>query len=138
MNKLLKSDAEHLDELRRVGIVTFFRIMNLWNVSECEQWKLLFCPSDKLFREWCIGEGLSGINQRLFIRLSLVVGIYKDLQIFFWSSTARADSWISTPDSTPLFAGLSPIQFMLTRDNEQIKKIRDHLQKMALERYKNF
>jgi hypothetical protein len=138
MNNLLNSDAKHLYELRRVGIVTFFKIMKLWKVSECEQWKLLFCPSDELFHEWRNGEGLSAISQELLIRLSLVVGIYKDLQIVFWSSTARADSWISTPDSTPLFAGLSPIQFMLNRDNEQIKKIRDHLQKMVLERYKNF
>ncbi|MFC0349859.1 hypothetical protein [Undibacterium danionis] len=138
MDNLLNSDAKHLYELKRVGIATFFRIMKLWKVSECKQRKLLFCPPVEIFDAWRNGKSLSAINQRLLIRLSLVVGIYKDLQIVFWSSTVRADSWVSTANSKPLFAGLSPIQWMLANDNEQIKKIRDYLQKMVLERNKNF
>jgi hypothetical protein len=44
-------------------------------------------------------------------RISLVLGVYKALQILY-PEQAFADRWIRMPNANPLFAGRSPIAFL--------------------------
>jgi hypothetical protein len=50
------------------------------------------------------------LDQDQLTRVSLLIGIYKALNILF--SGELADAWISLPNSNPMFAGESPLDYM--------------------------
>jgi hypothetical protein len=51
------------------------------------------------------------LDQDQLTRISLLVGIFKALNILF--SRKLADTWIQLPNSNPMFAGAAPLSYML-------------------------
>jgi len=50
------------------------------------------------------------LDQDKLTRISLLVGIFKALNILF--STKLADAWVQLPNSNPIFAGETPLAYM--------------------------
>jgi Protein of unknown function (DUF2384) len=50
------------------------------------------------------------LNEDQLTRISLLVGIFKALNILF--NQELADAWISLPNTNPMFAGDSPLNYM--------------------------
>ena len=50
------------------------------------------------------------LDQDQLTRISLLIGIYKALNILFGQDLA--DAWISLPNTNPMFGGQSPIDYM--------------------------
>lgn len=47
-------------------------------------------------------------------RLSLLLGIYGDLQSYYAKNRAFGEAWVRTPNSNPVFGGHAPIELMLS------------------------
>ncbi|MFY9558695.1 MAG: antitoxin Xre-like helix-turn-helix domain-containing protein [Terriglobales bacterium] len=50
------------------------------------------------------------LDQDKLTRISLLVGIFKALNILY--STRLADAWVQLPNANPIFAGESPLAYM--------------------------
>jgi hypothetical protein len=51
------------------------------------------------------------LDQDKLTRISLLVGTFKALNILY--SRKLADSWVSLPNSNPMFAGEMPLDYMI-------------------------
>jgi uncharacterized protein (DUF2384 family) len=67
------------------------------------------------------------LDKDKFERISLILGIYKALQILF-SNTEHADNWMKNPNQHALFMGLSPLSLILSTGSLiELYKVRNHL-----------
>lgn len=103
----------------------FFNIAAAWNLSAAQQRKLLGNPPSSTFFKW--KRELSGTLPRdVLERISYVLGIYKALQILIPDET-RADAWISSPNTAPLFGGQSALDRMLGGNVGDLYAVRQYL-----------
>lgn len=120
------SPAAGNDHLKAVALSTFFNIAKLWQLNENQEKILLSNPPEVIFKEWKSGGNTGDVDHQLLLRLSLIVGIFELLQRFFQDQNA-ADTWISKPNSAPLFGGKSALDFLLKSDTEDINRVRQYL-----------
>jgi hypothetical protein len=103
----------------------FFNIASAWNLSAVQQRKLLGNPPSSTFFKW--KRDLAGSLPRDVIeRISYVLGIYKALQILI-PDEGRADAWISTPNTAPMFGGHSALDRMLGGNVGDLYAVRQYL-----------
>jgi hypothetical protein len=62
------------------------------------------------------------LDQDTLTRISLVIGIYKALNIYF--SKPLADRWITLRNRGPLFGGATPLEFMLRKGQPGMFEVR--------------
>src|SRR5262245_11099912 len=89
---------------------TFFNIARDWRLSASEERGLLGWPANSTFHKYK-GGSHGTLSLDLLTRLSLVVGIYKDLQVLY-PERAFADGWVKLPNSHAQFGGRPPISLM--------------------------
>jgi len=65
------------------------------------------------------------LDQDTLTRISLLVGIFKALNILY--SPALADAWIALPNRNPMFRGLSPLAYMIQRGQPGMLHVRQLL-----------
>jgi hypothetical protein len=102
---------------------TFFRIMDIWGVSNDDAQVLLGNPSRSTFFSWKKGDG-GNLPRDTFERVSYVIGIYKALQILF-TEGGRADAWMSKPNEA--FSGKSALDRMLAGNVSDLHAVRAYL-----------
>lgn len=109
----------------KAGLTWFFSVTeNEWHLSESEKIKLLGSPDKENYIEWKKNkEGL--IPEDIVDRLSYLYRIYKILNIYF--KQASILEWLNNPNSAILFAGKSPLDYMMTSETSALSKIIDYL-----------
>jgi antitoxin Xre/MbcA/ParS-like protein len=65
------------------------------------------------------------LDQDKLTRISLLVGIFKALNILY--STKLADAWIQLPNSNPIFGGKTPLAYMLQGGMPSMMRVRQLL-----------
>jgi uncharacterized protein (DUF2384 family) len=109
------------------GLRAFFKIAELWSLTKKEQIALLgLSESSSSIYNWKKDPDSSSLDRDQLTRLSLVLGIFKDLQILFADQTT-ADDWLRRPNSSPLFKNAAPIDFLRTGDIFAIYQVRHYL-----------
>lgn len=103
----------------------FFNITSAWNLSTAQQRKLLGNPPSSTFFKWK-RELAGSLPRDVLERISYVLGIYKALQILI-PDAARADSWITRPNTAPLFSGQSALDRMLGGNVGDLYAVRQYL-----------
>ncbi len=106
------------------GLEAYRRLIEIWALSNEEAAALL----DVTDRTWSRMKkpGWTGrVSQDQLLRLSVLVGIYKALHLYF--SDALADRWPRLPDNGPLFRGVTPTAFMLVGGLPAIMQTRDYV-----------
>jgi hypothetical protein len=101
----------------------FFRIMQLWKVTNDDAQTLLGSPSRSTFFSWKKGEG-GNLPRDAFERVSYVLGIYKALQLLF-TDAAQADAWVSKPNEA--FGGRSALARMTAGNVSDLHAVRAYL-----------
>jgi len=97
------------------GLRAFFKIVDAWDLSTDEQIVLLGSPGRSTFFKWKAEPETARLGRDTLERLSLLLGIYKSLQILL-PQPAAADAWIKRPNSAPPFALISsPIRMLRNR-----------------------
>jgi uncharacterized protein (DUF2384 family) len=118
------SRRENRTRLSRAAIKGLIGIADHWNLRDEDTRALLGGMSSGSFY------GLKGRSNRALdedqlTRISLLIGIFKALNILY--SQKLADSWMSLPNTNPMFGGQSPLTYMKRGGIPAIMRVRQLL-----------
>src|SRR5215469_14026127 len=105
----LAAKAER-ERLSPSAIKAFFNIMARWGIRDEDARALLGGMSNGPFYEMKKNPGRLLDADRL-LRISYLVGIFKALNILY--SQELADEWVRLPNSNRIFAGATPLAYMM-------------------------
>ncbi|HTX77836.1 MAG TPA: antitoxin Xre-like helix-turn-helix domain-containing protein [Terracidiphilus sp.] len=103
------ADSATRKRLSPAAIKGFFRLAARWQVKDEDARQLLGGISSGSF--YALKKNSRALDQDTLTRISLLVGIFKDLHILY--SQRLADRWIQLPNSNPMFHGGTPLAYML-------------------------
>ncbi len=86
----------------------FFRIAAKWHIRDEDARLLLGGISSGSF--YSLKKNPRALDQDTLTRISLIVGIFKALNILY--SSRLADAWITLPNTNPMFHGNTPLAYM--------------------------
>ena len=101
---------------------TFFKIAGAWGLSVQEQRALLGWPAASTFHKYKASDH-GALPFDMLTRISLVIGIYKSLQILY-PEPRFADRWVRMPNSHPLFDGQPPISVITDGGIDALYRVR--------------
>lgn len=105
----LNSRAER-ERLSRSALMGFFKLAASWGVRDDDARELLGGLSSSSYYDWKKNPDRVLEVDRI-TRVSYLLGIYKALHILYGDKLA--DEWVHLPNTNPVFAGRSPLAYML-------------------------
>ena len=121
--------APSMADMSAAGLRAFFNIARDWGLAIDEQIVLLGSPGRSTFFKWKNAPNSARLSRDTLERLSLLLGIYKALQILLPEPSA-ADGWIKRPNSAPPFGGASALNRMLAGNVSDLVAVRQYLDAM--------
>ena len=103
------SDKDVQQRLTPAATRGLLKIAKAWDLSAEDARLLLGGMSTGSFYNLTKG-AVRKLDQDQLTRVSLVIGIFKALNILY--STRLADKWISLPNTNPMFGGETPLHYM--------------------------
>ena len=103
------SKKENRTRLSPSAIKGLFRITAHWKLRDEDARELLGGISSGSFYA-LKGRTAKTLNADQLTRISLLIGIYKALNILY--SAKLADAWVSLPNTNPMFGGDSPLNYL--------------------------
>lgn len=116
-------------DLSAAGLRAFFKIALAWSLSAEEQIVLLGSPGRSTYFKWKNAPQSARLARDTLERLSLILGIYKALQILLPDPKA-ADTWIKRPNDAPPFGGRPALDRMLAGNISDLLAVRQYLDAM--------
>lgn len=98
------------ERLSPAGLRAFFRVMARWKVRDEDARALLGGVTNGPFYEMKRNPDRVVDTDRL-MRISYLVGIFKALRILH--AERLADAWVQLPNQNPIFAGQTPLAYMM-------------------------
>jgi hypothetical protein len=98
------------ERLSRSALRGFFRIIERWKVRDEDARELLGGLSSSAYYEWKKKTDRVLEVDRI-TRVSYLIGIYKALQILYGNKLA--DEWVHLPNANAIFAGKTPLAYMM-------------------------
>ena len=105
------SRAEVRRKLSPGALRTFVNIAAKWNLTEVQARGLLGGVASSTYHAWKTNPRGKQLDQDTLTRISLAIGIYKALNIYF--NKPLADRWVTLGNRGALFAGNSPLEYMV-------------------------
>jgi len=105
-----RRDPKVRREMSAPAMRTFFQVAAVWGLSGEEQRALLGWPPESTFYKYKAGQ-VGTLSYDMLIRISLVLGIYKDVHILYPESDL-ANRWVKLPNNNPLFGGKPALALM--------------------------
>jgi hypothetical protein len=118
------SNAGTRQRLSLAAIQGFLQIMERWGVKDPDARQLLGGISSGSYYGWK-KQPKRILDQDALTRVSLLVGIFKALNILY--SEALADAWITLPNGNPMFRGDTPLAYMIQRGQPGMVHVRQLL-----------
>ena len=119
---LPRPDPEARKRLSAPALRTFFNIAAAWGLNVTEQRGLLGWPAASTYHKYKAGEH-GALSYDTLTRLSLVLGIYKSLQVLY-PEPAFADAWVRMPNSNAMFGGRPPLSLMIDGGIDGLYRVR--------------
>jgi hypothetical protein len=119
------ASAEERRRLTPSALKAFVNIASKWGLNEIQARGLLGGVASSTFHAWKTNSKGRKLDQDTLTRISLVIGIYKALNIYF--SKPWADRWVRLENRGPLFAGRTPIDYMLRYGQPGMGEVRKML-----------
>ncbi len=101
---------------------TFFNVAEDWKLNNDARRALLGWPPESTFYKYKSGQ-VGTLPFDMLIRISLVIGIYKDLHILY-PEPELADRWVQLPNSNPLFGGRPALVLMTEAGIDGLYQVR--------------
>jgi hypothetical protein len=105
-----RRDPSSRRRLSAPALRTFFAITRAWDLTVSDERALLGWPPPSTFHKYKAGQG-GVLSFDTLTRISLVLGIYKALQILY-PDAAFADRWMQMPNANALCGGRTPAAFV--------------------------
>ncbi len=122
------SKAATRQRLSAAAIKGFLQIMDKWGIKDPDARQLLGGVSSGSYYGWK-KESKRGsgrvLDQDTLIRISILLGIFKALNILY--SERLADAWVTLPNRNPMFRGQSPLSYMIERGQPGMLVVRQLL-----------
>lgn len=96
------------EDLSGPALRAFFRLAELWGLSESDQ-KILLDVDDQIFCGWQQDTNTL-VPPETLERISYLLGIFKALNTLYREEPA--DRWMLLPNSNRIFRGVTPIDYM--------------------------
>ena len=112
------------ERLSPAAVKGFLRMMDRWEVRDPDARQLLGGISSGSYYAWK-KQPKRSLDQDVLTRISLLLGIFKALNILY--SEALADAWITLPNKNPMFRGASPLDYMIHRGQPGMVHVRQLL-----------
>jgi hypothetical protein len=103
------ASKENRARLSPAAVKGVFRIAKHWKLRDDDTRALLGGLSNGSFYSMK-NQAAKTLDEDQLTRASLLIGIYKALHILY--SPKLADAWISLANTNPMFAGISPLDYM--------------------------
>lgn len=116
------ANLEERERLSASAIKAFVTIVRRWNLNEAQARGLLGGVASSTFHAWKSTPEDKRLDQDTLIRISLVIGIYKALTIYF--GKPWADRWITLENRGRLFAGGTPIDYLIRHGQPGMVEVR--------------
>jgi hypothetical protein len=117
-----RRDPEVRKQMSGPAMRTFLNIAKKWNLTIYEQSGLLGWPAASTYHKYKSGS-IGTLTFDSLIRISLVLGIYKDLHVLY-PDPGLADRWIRLPNANPLFGGRTALEFVIDNGLDGLLKVR--------------
>lgn len=119
------SDRFTRERLSPAGMKAFLRIAQKWGVKDQEARELLGGVSSGTFYALKKTPNARALDQDTLTRISLLIGIFKALNILY--SQRLADAWMTLPNSNPMFRGSTPLAYVLRLGQPGMVQVRQLL-----------
>ena len=122
------------EKLSPVAIRAFFRLASHWKLRDEDARGLIGGISNGSFYQLKRSASKSSeakalpaktLDQDKLTRISLLLGIFKALNILY--GTKLADAWVQLPNSNPVFGGQTPLAYMLKGGMPSMLRVRQLL-----------
>src|SRR5271154_2960840 len=121
------ADLSSKDALKRLSpsaVRAFLRICELWRLRDEDARLLLGGISNGAFYE-LKRKARGTLDQDRLTRISILTGIFKALNILY--SKRLADRWLQLPNENPMFAGNTPLGYMVRGGQPAMLRVRQLL-----------
>lgn len=116
------TDPKIRERLSASAIKAFVKIAGKWGLTESQARGLLGGIASSTFHAWKTEPKKQKLSQDTLLRISLVIGIYKALHIYFGEEWA--DRWVTLGNRGPLFAGTAPVEYMIRQGQPGMFQVR--------------
>lgn len=116
------TDAKTRGRLSASAIKAFIKIAARWNLTESQARGLLGGIASSTFHAWKNEPKKQKLTQDTLLRISLAIGIYKALHIYFGKEWA--DRWVTLGNRGPMFAGTAPVDYMIRQGQPGMLQVR--------------
>ena len=120
---------ENRKRLSGPGLRTFLNIARAWNLSVVEKRHVLGLPARSTLHQWITAvEAQRPIRLPVdvLLRISAVLGVYKDLQIIF-GDEQEGVQWLQSANGAPCFGNQRPIDLIVSGTQDGIMLVRRYL-----------
>jgi len=100
----------------------FLTIAKLWKLSDNEAMVLLGESSYELYSAWLRDVKNTLLSAFQIKRVSYLLSIHHSLQKFL-DDDVSYEMWLRSPNSDPLFQGISPIEFLLSSETDRLHSV---------------
>ncbi len=119
------SDPATRRRLSPAAVKGFLAVMEKWKLRDPEARQLLGGMSTGSFYALKKEPAGRALDQDALTRISLLVGIFKALNILY--NPKLADAWVTLPNTNPIFRGLTPAAYMIQRGQPGMVSVRQML-----------
>ncbi len=118
------SNKEVQQRLSRAAVPALFQLVQAWKVRDEAARQLLGGVSNGVYYQLKRGHKKT-LDQDKLTRISLLIGIFKALNILY--GRKLADAWINLPNTNPMFEGESPLAYMIRGGVPALLRVRQLL-----------
>lgn len=118
------SKKEVQERLSPAAIKAFLKVAEAWDLKDAEARQVLGGMSNGGFYD-LKARRTKKLDQDRLTRVSLVIGIFKALNILY--SRKLADSWMQRPNANPMFHGDTPLSYVIRGGVPALMKVRELL-----------
>ena len=108
-------------ELSSAAIKAFLNLRKKWDLNEEQSRALLGGVASSTFHAWKTNPRRT-LDQDTLTRISLLIGIYKALNIYF--GKPWADRWMTLANRGSVFAGRTPLAYIIQRGQPGMLEVR--------------
>ena len=116
------TDPNVQEQMSASALRAFSRIAEKWSLTEVQARALLGGIASSTFHAWKSKPERQKLSQDTLMRISLLLGIYKALNIYFgapWN-----DQWITLANRNSMFGGGTPLDYMVRQGQPGMFQVR--------------
>ncbi len=119
------SNSKERDRLSPSAIRGFIKLIEQWSLNEPQARALLGGIASSTYHTWKGQPDGRSLSQDTLTRISLLLGIYKALHVYFGDSLA--DQWLTYANEGSPFLGRTPIDYLISRGLPGFVEVRNML-----------